>query len=51
VQVNAPERNKKASDWFRQNPHRLQLGNLGFILLKKDGSEAHIQDIKISTKN
>lgn len=46
VQVNAPERNKKASDWFRQNPHRLQLGNLGFILMKKDGSIASIQDLK-----
>ena len=24
VQVNTPERNKAAANWFRQNPHRLQ---------------------------
>jgi hypothetical protein len=28
VQSNAA-RSKAAADWFRQNPHRLQLGNLG----------------------
>jgi protein-glucosylgalactosylhydroxylysine glucosidase len=46
VQVKTPERNKAASDWFRQNPHRLQLGNLGFEFVKKDGSIASISDIK-----
>ncbi len=46
VQVKEPERAKKAADWFRQNPHRLQLGNIGFVLLKKDGSEAKLEDIK-----
>lgn len=25
-----PERNAKASEWFRSNPHRLHLGNIGF---------------------
>jgi len=25
-----PERNAKASEWFRANPHRLHLGNVGF---------------------
>src|SRR5215203_4342241 len=30
VQLNSPERNKSASNWVRQNSHRLQLGNLGF---------------------
>jgi hypothetical protein len=46
VQWNSPERNKAASNWFRQNPHRLQLGNLGFEFIKKDGSIATINDIK-----
>ncbi|MET0463019.1 MAG: hypothetical protein ABW007_07690 [Chitinophagaceae bacterium] len=46
VQINSPARNKAVSEWFRQNPHRLQLGNLGFVLLKKDGSAAKLSDIK-----
>jgi hypothetical protein len=46
VQINSPARNKAVSEWFRQNPHRLQLGNLGFVLLKKDGSEAELADLK-----
>jgi hypothetical protein len=39
-------RGKAAGDYFRENPHRLQLGNIGFELLKKDGSVAKPQDIK-----
>lgn len=46
VQLNAPLRNKRASDWFRQNPHRLQLGNLGFEIIKKDGTIANLSDIQ-----
>jgi len=46
VQVNTPKRNKDADDWFRQNVHRLQLGNLGFEIIKKDGSVATLADIK-----
>lgn len=46
VQWNAPERNKKVSDWFRQNPHRLQLGNLGFEITKKDGTPATLNDVQ-----
>jgi len=38
--------NKKVSDWFRQNPHRLQLANIGFQLLNEKGEEVTIQDIK-----
>ena len=38
--------NKKVSDWFRQNPHRLQLGNIGFELYNKKGEKVSIQDIK-----
>ncbi|HEV9035851.1 MAG TPA: glycoside hydrolase family 2 TIM barrel-domain containing protein, partial [Puia sp.] len=38
-----------AVDWFRANPHRLQLGNIGFELRKQDGSLAgpgDLQDIR-----
>lgn len=46
VQVSEPARNKAAVNWLRQNPHRLQLGNLGFELYKKDGSKVAITDLK-----
>jgi hypothetical protein len=46
VQWKTPERNRRAADWFRQNVHRLQLGNLGLDLTKKDGSPATLQDIQ-----
>ncbi|TGE03695.1 hypothetical protein [Hymenobacter fodinae] len=46
VQVKTPERAKQAQDFLRANPHRLQLGNLGFVLLKKDGSKATIKDLR-----
>ena len=32
-------------DWLRENPHRLHLGQIGFRLLKADGSEAKVSDI------
>ena len=46
VEIKTPQRNKEAVNWFRQNPHRLQLGNIGFDIIKKDGSVAAINDIK-----
>ncbi|MES2775295.1 MAG: hypothetical protein V4722_13990 [Bacteroidota bacterium] len=46
VQIKEPARKKNAGDWFRQNPHRLQLGSLGFELVKKDGTIGTINDIK-----
>ena len=46
VQLKEPERNKNAANWFRVNPHRLQLGNLGFEIIKKDGKPAQISDIQ-----
>ncbi|GAB2477017.1 hypothetical protein GCM10011375_20650 [Hymenobacter qilianensis] len=45
VQVKTPG-NKEAVDFLRANPHRLQLGNLGFVLLKKNGQEATIKDLR-----
>ncbi|MCC2547480.1 hypothetical protein LJY25_13575 [Hymenobacter sp. BT175] len=38
--------NKAAVDYLRENPHRLQLGNLGFQLLKKNGQPATIRDLR-----
>ncbi len=32
-------------DWLRENPHRLHLGQIGFRLIKADGSEAKASDI------
>ncbi|MBC7720720.1 MAG: hypothetical protein H7068_01785, partial [Pedobacter sp.] len=46
VEWNVAGRGKAAATWFRQNPHRLQLGNLGFEIIKQDGSVATISDIK-----
>ncbi len=46
VQWSQPGRNQQAANWFRQNPHRLQLGNLGLEIYKKNGQLATIQDIK-----
>jgi len=45
VQVKTPG-NKEAVDYLRANPHRLQLGNLGFVLLKKNGQPATIKDLR-----
>jgi hypothetical protein len=46
VQWKEPERNKEACDYFRVNPHRLQLGNIGLEIIKKNGAPATIGDIK-----
>ena len=46
VQLKEPERNKNAVNWYRANPHRLQLGNIGFEITKKDGNQASIDDFK-----
>lgn len=48
VQLKEPERAKKAVEYFRVNPHRLQLGNIGLEIKKKDGSLATIDDIENS---
>lgn len=46
VQSDEPGRNKEAADWYRKNPHRLHLGNIGFEITKKDGSLVKPMDIK-----
>ncbi len=37
---------KTLSDWLAGNPHRFNLGQIGFVLLKSDGSPAEIGDLK-----
>jgi hypothetical protein len=46
VQWNNPEQNKNASNYFRQNLHRLQLANIGLEIIKKDGTVFKIEDVK-----
>lgn len=43
-------KSKEAINYYRENPHRLQLGNLGFIFKKKDGSTAQITDIVVQNQ-
>ncbi|GLB51249.1 hypothetical protein NBRC110019_02880 [Neptunitalea chrysea] len=45
VQSAKDARRKGAIEYFRANPHRIQLGNVGMELYKKDGSKATISDI------
>lgn len=44
------EKAKKAVEYFRVNPHRLQLGQIGMEIRKKDGSKVSIQDIQDITQ-
>ncbi|MEN9684497.1 MAG: hypothetical protein RLZZ28_283, partial [Bacteroidota bacterium] len=46
VQLKEPDRNKNAVNWFRENPHRLQLANFGLEIIKKDRNTATIRDIQ-----
>jgi len=46
VQFNEEGRNKGAVNYFRTNPHRLQLGNVGLEITKEDGSTAQPNDLK-----
>ncbi|HEU0226979.1 MAG TPA: hypothetical protein VFQ86_04525 [Arachidicoccus soli] len=46
VQIKSPAEDKAAVDYFRINPHRLQLGNIGLVMLKKNGQRAKLNDLK-----
>jgi hypothetical protein len=39
-------RKAAASDWLRANPHRFHLGMVGLQILKEDGNEISIKDVK-----
>lgn len=41
----------KASEWLRENPHRLHLGLIGLEIKKKDGSDIAINDIQNPQQN
>ncbi len=45
-QIKNDERKQAACNYFRENPHRLHLGIIGFVLTKNNGEEAKIEDIK-----
>ena len=42
----ASRQHTPAGDWLRQNPHRLNLAQVGFELRKEDGSIVQINDLK-----
>lgn len=44
--MTSSEGQKELFDWLRQNPHRLHLGKVGLRLLKSNGTQAHLEDIK-----
>lgn len=46
VQIETPERQKKAVNYFRSNAHRVQLGNLGLEMYKKNGEKVKPEDLK-----
>ena len=46
VQWEKPERKKSASNYFRQNPHRLHLGLIGLEIYNNDGIKILPEDIK-----
>lgn len=47
VQQSDNLRRKAAADYFRANPHRLQLGNLGFELIRQNRTPATLADVKV----
>lgn len=46
VQFNEAGRQKEAADWYRVNPHRLHLGNIGLELTNTSGGIATTGEIK-----
>ncbi len=46
IQWNEPARKKEAANYFRENPHRLHLGIVGFELLNADNTPVQQEDIK-----
>src|SRR5690606_35380503 len=45
VQWDEDGRHRDAVNWFRENPHRLQLGNVGFDIYKENGELIEPADI------
>ncbi len=51
VQWNEPGRKQDAANYFRMNPHRLQLANFGFALFNADKSKVEVAEIKNKNQN
>jgi hypothetical protein len=45
VQWSEPGRKREAANYFRQNPHRLHLGNIGFELFQENGTKVQPNEI------
>lgn len=50
VQLKEPERNVGAVNFFRENKHRLQLGNIGLEIYLKNGQRATTKDVRSITQ-
>ncbi|HYX09245.1 MAG TPA: hypothetical protein VE912_21100 [Bacteroidales bacterium] len=48
-QLSEPTHAKNACNYFRENPQRLHLGMIGLVLVKMNGEEAQLTDIKNAT--
>ena len=47
ILYNMPDaKQPELSDWLAGNPHRFNLGRIGFLLLKSDGTKASLGDLK-----
>src|SRR5690606_26453175 len=46
VQYKEGGRNTGATEYYRVNPHRLQLGNVGLAFTLKNGEQATVEDIQ-----
>lgn len=51
AQFGEPERLKRASDWFRANPHRLHLGTVGLEFVSTDECRIDTEFIKMIDQN
>jgi hypothetical protein len=51
IQWNEPGRKQDAANYFRMNPHRLQLASFGFELLNADKSKARPNEIQNINQN
>jgi hypothetical protein len=46
VEWKEPKLKREVTNWFRQNVHRVQMGNLGLEMTKKNGRPVQVKDIR-----
>ncbi|MDR2474385.1 MAG: hypothetical protein LBD45_00870, partial [Bacteroidales bacterium] len=51
VQFNEPGRQREAANYFRENPHRIHLGNIGLELTTPQGTKIQSAEIKNISQN